>query len=569
MPSYDSTLEEIKSRIDIVDLISDYVSLKKAGQNWKGLCPFHTEKTPSFTVSPAKQIYHCFGCGNGGDIFTFLVRSESLSFPEALNMLAKRAGVTLKERPADTVKAGEKETLFHIHKDAVVFFQQHLLKDTRASGYLKGRGIDGDIQKTFSLGYAPNSWNALLHYLTRKGYKPEDIKKTGIVTQGTKGVYDTFRDRIMFPIFDLKGDVIAFGGRSINGNEPKYLNSPETPIFSKSRILYGLSHAKDAVKKAGYVLIMEGYLDVISASMYGYANSVAPLGTACTKEHGKLIKRFVEDAIIVFDSDAAGIKAAKNAAGILLESGLNVQVLSIPDNEDPDGYLRKKGKAAFQDLIDHPFTIIEFIMHQKADKRAKAREAIETILKVPDRILQGTYMKMLAEKLNVEERYVREELQRIKKQFQRTHHAPAAETKPKPRRIPKYEAYIIKLLLQLPELSDEVYKNVSDDDFKDPVIRSIFNRIKEGTAEFNQLLSRCEGEEKDFLTAMTLNEDFDNPEFEHPEKALKDCINRIRENKRTFLLQELQKKIKDAELKKDSGLLKQLQQEQYKIIRNQ
>jgi DNA primase len=572
MPSHDSTLEEIKDRIDIIDLISDYVQLKKAGQNWKGLCPFHAEKTPSFTVSPAKQIFHCFGCGSGGDIFTFLARSENLSFPEAIKILAKRAGVTLKTTQRDTAETGEKEALLNMNKDAAWFFEQNLLKNTQAAGYLKARGIGSDVQKLFSVGYAVNSWNSLLTFLTRKGYKPDMIRKAGLATQGAKGVYDIFRDRIMFPIFDLKGDVIAFGGRAIDNSEPKYLNSPETPVFNKRRVLYGFNRAKDSIKDTGQALLMEGYLDVITAHIFGFTNAVAPLGTACTQEHGKLIKRFVEETILVFDSDEAGKKAAKNAAGILLESGLNVKVLSIPGNEDPDSFLRKKGKEAFQALLANPLSIIEFFMLQKGDKRIIAREAIETISRSPDKILQGTYLKMLSEKLNVEERYVREEYQRLKKQ----HPAGAARpdsgsvpaAQPKPKAGPRNELYIIKLLLQRPERAAEVCGNIASEDFKDPVARAIFSRIKEGTTELNQLLSQCDGEERNYLTGISLNEDLENPEFEDPEKGLNQSIKRIKDNKRKVLLQELQGKMKEAELKKDFALLTQLQIEHKKISRN-
>lgn len=568
MPSHDSTLEEIKDRIDIVDLISDYVQLKKAGQNWKGLCPFHAEKTPSFTVSPAKQIFHCFGCGSGGDIFTFLARSENLAFPEALKILAKRAGVTLKTSQKDSMEAGEKEPLFNMHKDAAWFFQQNLPKNARAAGYLKGRGISEDVQKQFVLGYALNSWNGLLNFLARKGYKPDMIKKAGLAVQGSKGVYDTFRDRIMFPIYDLKGDVIAFGGRAIDNSEPKYLNSPETPVFNKRRVLYGLDHAKDSIKDTGQALLMEGYLDVITAHTYGFTNAVAPLGTACTQEHGKLIKRFAEEVVLVFDNDEAGNKAAKNAAGILLESGLNVKVLSIPGKEDPDSYLRKKGNEAFQALLATPLSIIDFFMLQKGDKRIIAREVIETISRAPDKILQGTYMKTLSEKLNVEERYVREEYQRIKKQHKEGHNSSVPAVQSKPKISPKNELYIIKLLLQRPDRAPEVCNEIVSEDFKDPVARSIFSRIKDGTTELNQLLSQCDGEEKNYLTGISLNEDLENPEFEDPVKAMNDCMKRIKVNKQKILLQELQGRIKEAEQKKDFALLKQLQIEQQKISRN-
>jgi len=560
MPT-DSTLEEIKNRIDVVDLISEYVHLKQAGQNWKGLCPFHTEKTPSFTVSPSKQIYHCFGCGSGGDIFSFLVKYENVSFPEAVRILAKKAGITLKESRKDAVSAGEKEVLLNMHKDAVSFFQQNLAKNAKAAEYLSRRGISSEARKLFSLGYAPRTWDALMKYLTRKGYKAEMIKKAGLATQGTKGLYDTFRDRIMFPIHDLKGDVIAFGGRSFDGDEPKYLNSPETIIFNKRRVLYGLHQAKDAVKKSGFALFMEGYLDVITAHMYGFTNAAAPLGTAFTQEHGKLIKRFAEDVVLVFDSDDAGRKAAKNAAGILLEAGLNVRIISCPENEDPDSYLRKNGKEAFQGLIEKPLTVIDFYMLQKGDRRFIAREAIETISKIPDRILQGDYVKKLSEKLRINEFFIIEELKKLTRTGKRV--APGTSPKPPVKERPLDETYIMKLLLQLPERAEEIFRLIQGEDFKDPLIRAIFIKMKEGVREFNELLSRCEGEEKDFLTAVSLGEDIENPE-----KALEDCINRIRGNKKKIVLQDLQKRIKEAESKKDLDLLKSLQAEQQKLLRN-
>lgn len=562
MPSYDSALEEIKDRVDIVDLISEYVHLKQAGQNWKGLCPFHTEKTPSFTVSPAKQIYHCFGCGNGGDIFTFMVRYESISFPEALRILARKAGVAIKGSRGGTKGTGEKETLLNIHRDASWFFQQSLAKNAKAGDYLNGRGIGSDIRKMFSLGYAINSWNALLTHLTRKGYETEAIRKAGLANKGSKGAYDTFRDRIIFPICDLKGDVVAFGGRSIGSSEPKYLNSPETAIFNKRRVLYGLDRSKNFIKQTGYALLMEGYLDVITAHIYGFPNSVAPLGTALTQEHGKLIKRFTEDVIIVFDSDQAGIKAAKNAASILLESGLNVRVLSVPDKEDPDSFLRKKGKETFQKLLENPLSVVDFFVRQTGSKRLIARETLEAISRVPDNILQDEYIKMLSEKLDVNERNVRDEFRKIKKQIKEGYKK-SSSAPPRPTRRPGDEMYIIKLLLQMPEKAGEVAGILPAGDFKDFMLRNIFEKIKNGLTGFNDLVARCEGEEKDILTEVSLSDD-----IEEPEKALRDCIKRFKEKKQAEILKDLQNRIKDAESRKDRDLLNELLT-QYQLIRSE
>ncbi|RJQ13805.1 MAG: DNA primase [Nitrospiraceae bacterium] len=561
MPS-DSVLEEIKTRIDIVDFISEYVHLKHAGQNWKGLCPFHAEKTPSFTVSPSKQIYHCFGCASGGDIFSFLVRYENLSFPEAVRALAKRAGVELKVSQKDAARTGEKEILLNMHRDALVFFQQQLARNAKAGEYLNKRGINIEAQKLFSLGYALKTWDALLTFLVRKGHKAEMIKKAGLVTQGTKGIYDTFRDRIMFPIYDLKGEVIAFGGRTISGDDPKYLNSPETLIFNKGRVLYGLHRAKEAIKKTGQALFMEGYIDVIMAHMHGFSNSVAPLGTALTPEHGKLIKRFVEDATLVFDGDEAGMSAAKRAANVLLESGLNVRILSFPDKEDPDSFLRKKGAEGFRKLLDAPLSIVDFFMLQKKDRRMIAHEALETISRMPDNVLQGQYVKMLSEKLMINEIFIREEFNKIRNLSARTVQTAAPKPGLRTKTRPSEEVSLIKLLLQLPETIGKVSGVISEGDFKDVATRTIFKKIMGGLTDFNELLSTCEGEEKDFLTEISLRDDFDNPE-----KGFDDCIKRITGNKRKRQLQELQGKIQEAESRKDFKLLKLLQAQHQEITR--
>jgi len=558
MPS-DRVLEEIKNRLDIVDLISEYVTLKHAGQNWKGLCPFHTEKTPSFTVSPSKQIYHCFGCNSGGDIFSFLVKYENITFPEAVNILAKKAGVEIKSYRKDAAKTGEKEILLNMHKEAVSFFQQQLAKNEKASRYLVERGIDIKTQKLFNLGYAPRTWNALLNHLSAKGYKPDLVKKAGLATQGTKGTYDTFRDRLMFPIYDLKGDAIAFGGRAINGDEPKYLNSPETLIFNKRMVLYGLQRAKNAIKETGYVLFMEGYLDVITAHVHGFTNSVAPLGTAFTQEHAKLIKRFVEDVILVFDSDEAGRKASIAAANILFENGLNVKILTLPDKEDPDSFLRKNGREAFQELLESPLSIIDFYMRMKGDRRSIAHEAIQTIFRISDRVLQGHSVKMLSEKLRINEFFIIEELKKLQKNNSRD---TKAVSKPAPGPKSLDEIYILKLLLQLPERTGEITDIFTEEDFKHSAVRSIFKKIKSGLTDFNELLSRSEGDEKNFLTEVSMREDIENPD-----KALEDCISRMKVNKRKVLLQELQGKIREAEAIKDFNLLKKLQEEQQRILK--
>lgn len=568
-----SALEEIKSRLDIVQVISEYLSLKKAGQNYKGLCPFHTEKTPSFMVSPSKQIYHCFGCGNGGDVFSFLVRYENLSFQEAVNVLAQKAGVTLKKSTRDTVKAGEIETLLNLHRDALVFYQKALSSSHEVMNYLKTRGINGEAQRLFKIGYAPQKRDALLSYLKNKGYELGEMKKAGLINQGVAGYYDTFRGRIILPIFDLRGNIIAFGGRVVSPqDEPKYLNSPETPIFNKSRVLYGLNLAKESIKKSGYVTFVEGYFDVITSHIFGFSNTVAPLGTALTDEHGKLIKRFVENVVLIFDGDPSGIKAAKNALRVLLESGLNVKVVPLPEGEDPDGFLRKNGKEAFNNLLDRALSIVDFFMMQKGDKHSIAHDALEIIAKIPDHILQGHYTRLLSEKLRINEVFFREELKKIKGAFRTKGgytNIRKEVTGVRDSARHSHELYIILLLLRFlsselyqPEKAERILNSLSIEDFDDPIIKSIFKKIKEGPRDFASLILKCDDGEKNLLTGLS----FKKIDFEEPDKALEDCLKRLRSKRRQALLHELQDRIKEAELRNNRELLRTLQLEQQRLL---
>jgi len=569
--SYNNTiLEEIKSRLDIVDVISEYIPLKKTGQNWKGLCPFHSEKTPSFIVSPSKQIYHCFGCGIGGDVFTFLNKYENLSFKESLNILAKKAGVQLKKFQRDTVLPEERENLLNLHRDALVFYQQRLRQKPIAMDYLKNRGINDEAQRLFSMGYAPDSWDALFSYLKNKGYKIEMINKAGLVSQGAKGYHDTFRDRIIFPIFNLMGEVVAFGGRVMDDSMPKYLNSPETPIFSKGKILYGLNLAKDSIKRVGFVIFVEGYIDVITVHMYGFTNTVAPLGTALTQEHGRLIKRFAQEAVLVFDGDASGVRAAKNAISVLLESGLNVKVLLLPEGEDPDSLLRRSGRDTFESLLKKAVSVVDFFVMQFGDDSdiLVAHDALEAISKIPSSVLQGYYVKLLSERLKINELFVREELRKIRRK-------PKLEGKymensgVQLKSRPMDEIYMLQLILQFPEKSYEIFDAVSEEDFNDPTARALFKKMRGGLTDYNMLISKCEEEERNLLTELLFkSEQIDSrAELSDPEKIFRDCLKQLKSKKRQILLYELQDKIKKAELEKNDGLLKSLLLEKQKLLK--
>lgn len=563
MPSRDSTLEEIKNRIDIVDLISEYVLLKRSGQNWRGLCPFHSEKTPSFTVSPSKQIFHCFGCGVGGDVFTFLEKYENMTFQEALEFLARRAGIEIKKYKKDSASTARRQIMLEIHRRALEFFNKSLNENKQALSYLKDRGISEQAIKHFSLGYAPQSWDALTRYLESKGYSTEQIMSSGLVSRGQKGMYDTFRNRIIFPIFDLKGEVVAFGGRSIDGSEPKYLNSPETLIFNKSRVLYGLSHAKDAIRGKGYILLMEGYMDVITSHMNGFQNAIAPLGTAFTQDHARLIRRFTERVIISFDSDEAGVKAAKRSAIILLQEGLKVDILLIPRSEDPDSYLRNRGKEAFGDLIDRSVSILEFILSQSLERDTLAHEALEIISAVQDKVLQGEYVKMLSERLGINEYFIIEELKKKRHRFTERQRAETPHTSEKPSTRPLNEVYLIKLMLQMPEKIPDISGMIDETFLTDEVVRGIFKNMKEGFDDINDLMFRCNEREKTLLSEISLQ-----PEISDPDRVLNDCLKRIKEAHKKAMIRDYSSRIREAESKGDYELVKRLQMELNAIVRS-
>lgn len=351
----DDLIEEIRSRNDIVDVISSYVKLTKRGSTYFGLCPFHNEKSPSFSVTPSKQMYYCFGCGQGGNVFTFIMKYENMSFVEAVKFLADKAGISLPEEeysPEERRKADLKSQLLEIHKEAATYFYRLLKseKGQRAYEYLKGRGLSDETIKSFGLGYSSNYSDDLYRYIKSKGYTDDVLKESGLFTFSEKGVYDKFCNRVMFPIMDINNRVIGFGGRVMGDGKPKYLNSPETALFDKSRNLYGMNIARSSRKKG--ILICEGYMDVISLHQAGFNNAVASLGTAHTPRQAALIKRYTEEVYLTFDSDGAGVMAALRAIPMLKASGLAVKVIDMKPHKDPDEFIKALGAEEYQKRID-------------------------------------------------------------------------------------------------------------------------------------------------------------------------------------------------------------------------
>ena len=363
----DELIEEVRSRNDIVDVISGYVRLTKKGSTYFGLCPFHNEKTGSFSVSPNKQMYYCFGCGAGGNVFTFLMQYENFSFPEAMEALAERAGIELpkQEMSAQAKKEADKrQILLEINKAAGKYYYMLLRSEhgKQAYEYFKKRELSDATMQKFGLGYSDKYSDDLYRYLRKLGYDDAILKESGLVSiDEVRGGHDKFWNRAMFPIMDVHNKVIGFGGRVMGDGEPKYLNSPETKVFDKSRNLYGLNFARSTKKPQ--LLLCEGYMDVIAVNQAGFQNAVATLGTALTSQQASVMKRYADDVIICYDADEAGQKATQRAIGILRRTGLNIRVLTVPDGKDPDEFIRKHGDnggAAFYNLVNGSFNDVEY-----------------------------------------------------------------------------------------------------------------------------------------------------------------------------------------------------------------
>lgn len=418
----DDTIERVRLENNIVNIISEYVTLKRTGSNYVGICPFHSEKTPSFTVSDTKQFYHCFGCGEGGDVISFIMKEENLSFPEAVKFLADKAGIILKEKENKKYKELEdkKEKLYEINKEAARYFYKKLRTNNQALFYLKKRSIDRRTATIFGLGYSDWSWDSLYNYLIKKGYSEVDIEKAGLIIgkKGKDGYYDRFRNRIIFPIIDIRGRVIGFGGRVIDSSNPKYLNSPDTLIFSKGHNLFGLNILKkySNIKK---IILVEGYMDVISLYSQGINYAVASLGTAFTQNQAKYFKRYEDKVYICYDSDLAGLKATDKALEIFKKEGINAKVLVLPSGKDPDDFIKEKGKKEFEELFKDSLNYIDFKIYfykrqynlNDPDEKIKFTKNISNFIKnVKSPIEADVYLDKISKETNISKEAIKKEI---------------------------------------------------------------------------------------------------------------------------------------------------------------
>ena len=494
-------LQELSDRNPIEDVVGEYVQFtKRSGQNLFGLCPFHSEKTPSFSVSPSKQIYHCFGCGKGGSVINFIMEIENLSFPEAVEFLARRAGMKVPEQQSDPGKP-KRDRLYALNRDAARFFYEQLSTPAGAAAvdYMLRRGITPGTARRFGLGCAPESWDALCSAMKEKGYTERELYDAGLVRRGKKGgVYDAFRGRLMFPVIDVRGNVIAFSGRALGDVEPKYLNSPETPVFSKSHNLFGLNLAKKS--KSGYIILVEGNIDVVSLHQAGFDSAVASLGTSLTPEQARLISRFKQEVVIAYDADEAGKKAAQRAIGILEKLELKVRVLTVRGAKDPDEFIKAKGPEAFQNLLAESENHVEYRLdavrakHDLATDEGKVaylKEAAGVIAQLPDRAAREVYAMRAASQCGVSPEAVQDEVRQqrrrraaaARRQTEREELRPLRMSHPQERgiqyknpRSAAAEEGVIRLLNLDPSLFRGV--GLAEADFSSPELWRIYSALR-------------------------------------------------------------------------------------------
>lgn len=557
----DEVIEEVRSSNNIVDIIGGYVRLQKKGSSYFGLCPFHNEKSPSFSVSPNKQMYYCFGCGAGGNVFTFIMEYENQTFPEAVKILADRAGIALPEAELTEEQKRERnkrQLLLEINKTAANYFYYLLNGDQgqQAREYLENRRMSKETQIHFGLGYASKYSNDLYLYLKKKGYQDQILKETGLLTYDEKrGAHDKFWNRVMFPIMDVNNRVIGFGGRVMGDGTPKYLNSPETMLFDKSRNLYGLNYARTSRKP--YMIICEGYMDVIAMHQAGFTNAVASLGTAFTTQHSVLLKRYTQEVRLAYDSDGAGQKAALRAIPILKSAGINVRVIHMDPYKDPDEFIKNLGTEAFQERIDAAESSFMFEIsvleknYKQSDPEGRAsfmKAMARRLLEFPQELERNIYIDAIAGRYGI----ASEELKRMVNSFgvsmsreqveaaiyqqQEREEMPAKKRVEKEDSVLTAQKFFLTWLIEEPSIYDKTKDYINEDDFVEPLYHHVAALVFEELRATGQvmparILNQFEDVEEQKTAASLFNTRLktdDDPAVR--EKALNETVKRIKKN---------------------------------------
>jgi len=501
----EALIEEIREHNDIVDVISEFVDLKKRGKNFVGLCPFHAEKTPSFTVNPEAQMFYCFGCGVGGNVFNFVMKYHGLNFYDAVKTLAEKAGIQIQtEKKFIPAKKGHREldALYRINNLTAKFY--HAVLNSRKLGapgqlYIKKRGYNDGTVKKFMLGYAPGEWDMLCSFLLKKGFKEQELIEAGVGLKSRLGrLIDRFRNRLMFPIWDYRGKIIGFGGRILDGGEPKYLNSPETVLFHKGKVLYGLHAAVPEIRKNDFVIVFEGYTDVLTAQQNGIGNVVASLGTAFTEEHGRLLRRYTRNVVIAYDADAAGMAATLRGMEVLSQCGCRVSVVDLPEGTDPDEYIRNHGREAFLDLVKRKtLSLVEYKLHKVckefninsiSGRISAVNEMLPVLAKINSRVEQDAYINLVSKKLFISPEAIKDEILKYTKNLQKNginydklEKNKYAREKANVPVLPKFngpENMLMSCVIFNPEFIEIVDRELGIDSFSESYMREILSIIK-------------------------------------------------------------------------------------------
>lgn len=549
----DEIVEQIRVTSDIVEIIGEHISLKKSGKNYKGLCPFHQEKTPSFTVSPDKQIFHCFGCSGGGNVFSFLMRFNSLSFPEAVARLGTRYGIAIhsdKRRNNSEFKQAfsqkEREKDYTLNKLAAEYFRNNLIKEKcgkAAREYLNSRNISPDVSRKFFVGYANENWNSLLNYFEKQNADLRVLEKVGLIKsrESKKGYYDRYRGRIIFPIFSFDNKVCGFGGRDIthDGKAPKYINSPDSVIYNKGKILFGLNFAKESIRESGVILIVEGYFDLISLYQHGIKNTVAVCGTALTESQAGLIKRYTNNAILLFDSDQAGLKATYRGFEVLLKHDLNVKVVDFPDKMDPDDFINQYGLAEFQKKTKESLPFIEFLANKIArkidlnsleERLSGLNDILPFVAKIENCVERTEYVTKIAEIFRVSDRSLQEELRKaVSKNKKITVVASNVKPVAKKRSFDWSERNLIRLMILDPGCIERIKAKISSSCFVNTELKEIAEILFCLIIQKDQLSPQKivelfpSANKREIITELLI----ETIEFDNPNVVLEDCVKAI------------------------------------------
>ena len=549
----DEIIDEIRQSNDIVDVISQYVRLKRSGRNFFGLCPFHNEKSPSFSVSPDKQIFHCFGCGVGGNVFTFLMKIEGISFFEAIQMLAERANIVLPtlENNIDSAKEELKAKVYKVNEFTADFYHKNLYLPTAkiAQEYVKKRKLSNETLKSFQIGFS-GKFDELYRELKKQGFQEREILESGLVNKNERGQYiDRYRNRLMFPISDVRGRVIAFGGRVLDDSKPKYINSPENIVYSKGRNLFGLNVAKKGDLKK--ILIVEGYMDVISLHQRGITNVVAPLGTALTEQQGWLLRKNAEQIILSFDSDEAGLTAKMRALEILQNMGCDIRILQMDGAKDPDEYIIKYGNARFLNLVDKALSVVEFKvkilkrnlnLENVNDKIKFLNEIAKIISKIDNTMEREVYIEKIAKEYEISKEAIYAEVNKLTYSNQKDE---KVLNKQKPilvhrkneqpevsEAVKRRENTILSILLTGNENLYQIIKqNITIEDFKytlnKEIAKKVYEELEKGNSNINSILDNMTEEEQNHITEI-MSTDY---EIEDMEKAIDDIMQSYQKDK--------------------------------------